>query len=205
MNYFEWVTEGLLIFIVGIIGLFGNGVSIWTFWRQRVHRIFHNLLLILAIFDMVSDWSPPSDLCKKRPRKNLSLLHISKIMPRMHCFTYLVQTQLMTFRIVCSTHRFITFPSKVLKIIILTFVPDLCGVLHPSIFLSEILAFLRSIGPNTNPTLRHTHSPNWVDGECVLHSGFGYRTVFGRLLSLFASKVSYQHQNACTLHTILTF
>ena len=55
MNYFEWVTEGLLIFIVGIIGLFGNGVSIWTFWRQRVHRIFHNLLLILAIFDMVSD------------------------------------------------------------------------------------------------------------------------------------------------------
>ena len=88
---------------------------------------------------------------------------------------------------------------------ILTFVPDLCGVLHPSIFLSEILAFLRSIGPNTNPALRHTHSPNWVDGECVLHSGFGYRTVFGRLLSLFASKVSYQHQNACTLHTILNF
>eukprot|EP00093_Oithona_nana_P010296 10296.XXX_11224_14252_1 [CDS] Oithona nana genome sequencing. len=53
MNYFEWVTEGLLIFIVGIIGLFGNGVSVWTFWRQRVHRIFHNLLLILAIFDMI--------------------------------------------------------------------------------------------------------------------------------------------------------
>ena len=141
-------------------------------------------------------------LQKKGLEKNLSLLHISKIMPRMHCFTYLVQTQLMTFRIVCSTHRFITFPSKVLKIIILTFVPDLCGVLHPSIFLSEILAFLRSIGPNTNPTLRHTHSPNWVDGECVLHSGFGYRTVFGRLLSLFASKVSYQHQNACTMHLI---
>ena len=75
MNYFEWVTEGLLIFIVGIIGLFGNGVSVWTFWRQRVHRIFHNLLLILAIFDMVSDWSPPSDLCKKRGKKSSNFLH----------------------------------------------------------------------------------------------------------------------------------
>ena len=50
---FEWITEGLLIFVFGIIGLLGNGVSIWTFWRQRVHRIFHNLLLSLAIFDMV--------------------------------------------------------------------------------------------------------------------------------------------------------
>ena len=52
-NYFEWVTEGLLIFIIGVIGFFGNGLSVWTFWRQRVHRIFHNLLLSLAIFDMV--------------------------------------------------------------------------------------------------------------------------------------------------------
>ncbi len=54
-RWFEWITEGLLIFVVGLIGLLGNGVSIWTFWRQRVHRIFHNLLLSLAIFDMVSE------------------------------------------------------------------------------------------------------------------------------------------------------
>ena len=98
--------------------------------------------------------------------------------------------------------RFITFPSKVLKIIIMkktetTFVlPDLCGVLHPSIFVSEILAFVRSIGPNAHPALCHPHRPNRADGKCLLHSGFGYRTFFGRLLSLFASKVSYQHQNA---------
>eukprot|EP00095_Tigriopus_kingsejongensis_P005175 maker-scaffold237_size242172-snap-gene-1.31 protein:Tk05175 transcript:maker-scaffold237_size242172-snap-gene-1.31-mRNA-1 annotation:"fmrfamide receptor" len=52
-NIFQWVTEGLLIFIVGIIGLVGNGISIWTFSRQRVHRIFHNLLLVLAIFDIL--------------------------------------------------------------------------------------------------------------------------------------------------------
>lgn len=53
-NLFQWMTEGLLIFIIGIIGLVGNGISIWTFSRQRIHRIFHNLLLVLAIFDIVS-------------------------------------------------------------------------------------------------------------------------------------------------------
>ena len=54
VSWFQWSTEGLLILIVGVIGVFGNGVSIWTFSRQRVHRIFHNLLLVLAIFDIVS-------------------------------------------------------------------------------------------------------------------------------------------------------
>jgi len=53
-DYFEWVTEGVLTFLVGLIGLVGNAMSIWTFSRRRVHRIFHNLLLVLAIFDLVS-------------------------------------------------------------------------------------------------------------------------------------------------------
>jgi hypothetical protein len=50
---FEWVFEGLFIFIAGNIGILGNCISIWTFSRQKVHRIFHNLLLTLAIFDVV--------------------------------------------------------------------------------------------------------------------------------------------------------
>ena len=54
VDWFEWLMEGVLIFVVGNIGLLGNGVSIWTFSKQRVHRIFHNLLLVLALFDMVS-------------------------------------------------------------------------------------------------------------------------------------------------------
>ena len=53
-NWFEWFTEGVFVLIIGIIGLLGNCISIWTFSRQKVHRIFHNLLLILAIFDIVS-------------------------------------------------------------------------------------------------------------------------------------------------------
>ena len=70
-HYFEWVTEGILIFIVGIIGLLGNATSVWTFWRQPVHRIFHNLLLTLAIFDSVSTshfgqhWQFLAFLCTK--------------------------------------------------------------------------------------------------------------------------------------------
>ena len=39
--------------IVGIFGLVGNGLSMLIFYRQRVHKIFHNLLLTLAIFDTV--------------------------------------------------------------------------------------------------------------------------------------------------------
>ena len=54
VDWFEWTTEGLMVFIIGNIGLLGNGISVYTFSKQRVHRIFHNLLLVLAIFDIVS-------------------------------------------------------------------------------------------------------------------------------------------------------
>ncbi len=47
------MTEGVLVLVVGVAGVVGNGASVWTFSRQRVHRIFHNLLLVLAIFDIV--------------------------------------------------------------------------------------------------------------------------------------------------------
>jgi hypothetical protein len=55
LTWFQWATEGVLILVVGILGLFGNIISIWTFSKQRVHRIFHNLLLVLAIFDIVRE------------------------------------------------------------------------------------------------------------------------------------------------------
>ena len=51
---FEWATEGILILIVGVVGFVGNCTSVVTFSRQKVHRIFHNLLLFLALFDVVS-------------------------------------------------------------------------------------------------------------------------------------------------------
>ena len=50
---FTWVVEGVLILVAFMIGLFGNSFSIVIFSRQKVHRIFHHLLLLLAIFDMV--------------------------------------------------------------------------------------------------------------------------------------------------------
>ena len=51
---FQLVTEGYLILVIGLVGLLGNIASIWTFSRQRIHRTFHNLLLVLTIFDTVS-------------------------------------------------------------------------------------------------------------------------------------------------------
>ena len=53
---FEWATEGLLISLIGLVGLLGNVISIWKFSRQKVHRIFHNLLLCLAVFDVVTTY-----------------------------------------------------------------------------------------------------------------------------------------------------
>ena len=51
---FAWVVEGVLILVAFLVGLLGNSFSIVIFSRQKVHRIFHHLLLLLAIFDMVS-------------------------------------------------------------------------------------------------------------------------------------------------------
>jgi hypothetical protein len=53
-DWFPWLTEGLLLLVVGLIGLVGNTCSIAIFARQRIQRVFHHLLLMLAAFDAVS-------------------------------------------------------------------------------------------------------------------------------------------------------
>ena len=52
-DLFCWTIEGVCILIIGIIGLFANSCSMVLFSRQKVHRIFHHLLLLLTCFDMV--------------------------------------------------------------------------------------------------------------------------------------------------------
>ena len=54
-DMFGWVVEGPLIFIAFLVGVVGNGFSVVVFSRQKIHRIFHHLLLLLSIFDMVSN------------------------------------------------------------------------------------------------------------------------------------------------------
>ncbi len=51
-----WLVEGVFILVIGIVGLVSNGFSLVVYSRQNVHRIFHNLLLSLALFDMVSEY-----------------------------------------------------------------------------------------------------------------------------------------------------
>ena len=50
---FSWYVEGLMTLIAGLIGLYGNSCSLRLFSKQKEHKIFHNLLLLLAIFDLV--------------------------------------------------------------------------------------------------------------------------------------------------------
>ena len=57
-KHFSILNPDIASQIVGIIGLVSNGLSMLIFYRQRVHKIFHNLLLTLAIFDTASSsWS----------------------------------------------------------------------------------------------------------------------------------------------------
>ena len=51
---FTFAVEGVLILITFVIGLVGNGLAIVIFSRQKIHQTFHNLFLLLAIFDLVS-------------------------------------------------------------------------------------------------------------------------------------------------------
>ena len=51
---FCWYVEGLLILVAALIGYLGNIYSLKVFSRQKDHKTFHHLLLLLAIFDTVS-------------------------------------------------------------------------------------------------------------------------------------------------------
>ena len=55
-DLFQWVTEGALLGAVGVVGLLGNCCSVLVFARQRIQRVFHHLLLALAIFDAVGQY-----------------------------------------------------------------------------------------------------------------------------------------------------
>jgi hypothetical protein len=70
-DMFCWAIEGVCILIIGLIGMLGNSCSMVLFSKQKVHRIFHHLLLLLSCFDMVrknkteNAFSPlPARTCK---------------------------------------------------------------------------------------------------------------------------------------------
>ena len=48
-----FLLEGVLLLAVALVGLIGNFTSFVTISRQKIQRTFHNLLLLLTVFDMV--------------------------------------------------------------------------------------------------------------------------------------------------------
>jgi len=50
---FSWFVEGLPLLLIGLFGVVGNFISIIWFSRKIVQRNFHNLMLFLAIFDLL--------------------------------------------------------------------------------------------------------------------------------------------------------
>ena len=53
-----FILEGVLLLVIAVIGITGNLLAIVTILSQKVLKIFHDLLLVLTVFDMV--W-----VCKK--------------------------------------------------------------------------------------------------------------------------------------------
>ena len=51
---FNFVVEGVLLLLVAALGLAGNLASFVILMRQKVQKIFHNLLFLLSTFDTVS-------------------------------------------------------------------------------------------------------------------------------------------------------
>ena len=47
-------VEGILLLMVACMGLVGNILSFVVLKSQKVHKTFHNLLILLNTFDMVS-------------------------------------------------------------------------------------------------------------------------------------------------------
>ena len=48
-----FILEGVLLLVIAVIGLTGNLLAIVTILSQKVLKIFHDLLLVLTVFDMV--------------------------------------------------------------------------------------------------------------------------------------------------------
>ena len=49
----KFLLEGVLLLAVVLVGLIGNFTSFVTISRQKIQRTFHNLLLLLTVFDLV--------------------------------------------------------------------------------------------------------------------------------------------------------
>ena len=54
LTTFSFLLEGVLLSVVAGFGLIGNLLSFIILSTQEVNKTFHNLLLLLSIFDMVS-------------------------------------------------------------------------------------------------------------------------------------------------------
>ena len=52
-DWFGFYVEGVALMVIGCLGLVGNSLSLFVYSKQKIHRIFHNLLFALTIFDMV--------------------------------------------------------------------------------------------------------------------------------------------------------
>ena len=54
LDTITFLVEGVMLVLVACVGLVGNILSFMVLSTQGLQKTFHNLLLLLNIFDMVS-------------------------------------------------------------------------------------------------------------------------------------------------------
>ena len=99
---FNFVVEGVLLLLVAALGLAGNLASFVILMRQKVQKIFHNLLFLLSTFDTVSRRLPYKIYLlfiykegnRILPKCDISVIfqtfiRLAKARHRMHLFIYM--------------------------------------------------------------------------------------------------------------------
>ena len=77
LTSFAFVVEGIILIMVACFGLVGNILSFIILSTQEVHKTFHNLLMLLSGFDMVSRIIQIIVLCEQKRSCGSALLKLT--------------------------------------------------------------------------------------------------------------------------------
>ena len=113
-NFVEFITEGVLLIIISILGFVGNALSIYVLLRPTLRGIFSNILMGLASFDAlflvcaITTFGLPT--VSHWYKKNVFL----KIMPVSYGLTHLARVGSVFATLSVTLERFfaIVFPFK---------------------------------------------------------------------------------------------
>ena len=154
---FNFVVEGVLLLLVACLGLAGNLASYVILMRQKVQKIFHNLLFLLTTLDTVS---------------RLVLLHHVSMSPCHHV------TMSPCLHVTMSPCHHVTM-SPCLHVISKINLLDLPPVRHHSLCSPKYQSSLCRLLPPPHPAL-HAACGSYWNGDMIIISRPEWSTLIGQ-------------------------